>query len=179
MNIHFQNPDKKPMGHKLIRDCRIKWSSMVSSVKSVLDIRPVLEDFLHFTTLKFSDEEWELLEEIHGALMPIKDVLDLICRRDADLYQAEIAISELFKILESLGTPLAQKLLKSIKSEVEKRWNTKLVGLLKYLNDPSELLELEEAEKLAKVGRGRKKKKPSSGTSFLLHTLHCKIHSKR
>ena len=162
------------MGHKLIRDCRIKWSSMVGSVKSVLDIKEVLEDFLHFTTLKFSAEEWKLLEEIYGALMPIKDVLDVICRRDADLLEAEIAISELFKILESLGTPLAQKLLKSIKSEVEKRWNTKLVGLLKYLNDPSELLEMEEAEKQAKVGRGRKRKLPSSGiyiTSFLLHTL--------
>ena len=162
------------MGHKLIRDCRIKWSSMVGSVKSVLDIKEVLEDFLHFTTLKFSAEEWKLLEEIYGALMPIKDVLDVICRRDADLLEAEIAISELFKILESLGTPLAQKLLQSIKSEVEKRWNTKLVGLLKYLNDPSELLEMEEAEKQAKVGRGRKRKLPSSGiytTSFLLHTL--------
>ena len=65
-------------------------------------------------------------------------------------------------------------LLKSLKTEVQKRWNTDLVGLLKYLNDPSELLELEEAEKQAKVVRGRKRKLPSSGiydTSFLLHTL--------
>ena len=154
---------------------------MVSSVKSVLDIREVLEEFLHFTTLKFSAEEWELLEEIYGALMPVKDVLDVICRRDADLLEAEIAITELFKILESLGTPLSQKLLKSLKTEVQKRWNTDLVGLLKYLNDPSELLELEEAEKQAKASRGRKRKLPSAGTytSFLLHTLHCKIHSKR
>ena len=157
------------MGHKLIRDCRIKWSSMVSSVKSVLDIKEVLENFLHFTTLKFSAEEWELLEEIYGALMPIKDVLDVICRRDADLLEAEIAITELFKTLEALGSPLSQKLLKSLKSEVEKRWNTELVGLLKYLNDPSELLALEEAEKLAKVGRGRKRQKASKGK---LHTLH-------
>ena len=63
--------------------------------------------------------------------------------------------SKLFKILESLGTPLSQKLLKSLKSEVEKRWNTEVVGLLKYLNDPSELLDLEEAEKVAKEGLRR------------------------
>ena len=48
-------------------------------------ISEVLENFFEFSNLKFSAEEWTLMGEIYRALMPIKDVLDVICRIDADL----------------------------------------------------------------------------------------------
>ena len=139
------------MGSKLKRDCRIKWGSLVTSIKSALDIKPVLKEFLKYSTFALNDEEWDLLDEIYSVLMPVKDVVDVICRADADLLQAEIVFIELFDVLESIGTPLSRKMLANLKTELEKRWQTDLVGLLKYLNDPSEL------DKVPKT------KKPSTG----------------
>ena len=108
-------------------------------IKSALDIKEVLKNFLKYTDLKLSDEEWNLLEELYRILSPVKDVVNVICRRNADLLIAEVVFQELFDVLEKIGTPLARKLLDNIKAEIKKRWNLKAVSLLKYLNDPSEL----------------------------------------
>ena len=143
------------MGHKLKRDSKIKWSSMVDSIKSLLDIKPVLQEFLKYSILDFNKEEWTLLEELHGILMPVKDVVNIICTDDADLIDAEVAFQELFNVLEANDSTLAKNLLKSLKAELKKRWNPKIAGLLKYLNDPKEL------EKAA-----AKKKRPSAGTQI-------------
>ena len=152
----FQDPEKKPMGRKLTRDCKIKWGSLVGSIKSVLDIKPVLIDFLKYDTLAFNEEEWDLLEELYGVLSPVKDVVNVICRVDADLLEAEVVIKELFCLLESLGTNLSKKLLEALKIEIGKRWLPDHVGLLKYLNNPNEL---------SNVG----KKRPSAGKFLILH----------
>ena len=149
----FQDPEKKPKGRKLKRDSKIKWGSMVDSIKSILDIKPVLKDFLKYNTLEFNEEEWDLLDELYGVLSPVKDVVNIICREDADLLEAEVVIKELFNHLESLGTNLSQKLLEALKVEIKKRWHADYCSLLKYLNDPSEL------EKVPK-------KRPSVGKFF-------------
>ena len=130
------NPNKKPMGQKLIKDCKIKWGSLVTSLESGIKIRPVLETFLEHSTLKFTNKEWDVMEELVQVLGPIKTVVESMCRADADLLEAEVAIKELFKELESNGSPLALKILGLLKIEIGKRWHRKIVGLLKYLHDP-------------------------------------------
>ena len=139
---------------------------MVASIKSGLDIQEVLDDMLQYTTeLKFTKEEWDVMHELYDCLSPVKDVLDIICRRDADLLEAEIVFTELFKTLEALATPLSLKLLEALKKEIEKRWLTDVAGLLKYLNDPSDLLKIEEQQKVDK-----RRKRPSSGKHFIFTT---------
>ena len=138
---------------------------MVASIKSGLDIQEVLEDMLQYTSLKFTKEEWDIMHELFACLSPVKDVLDVICRRDADLLEAEIVFKELFKTLESLATPLSLKLLEALKIEIGKRWQSDLAGLLKYLNDPSDLLEAEEQQKQEK-----RRKRPSSGKHIIFTT---------
>ena len=76
------------------------------------------------------------MEELVQVLSPIKTVVESMCRADADLLEAEVAIKELFKELESNGSPLALKILDLLKIEIGKRWHRKIVGLLKYLHDP-------------------------------------------
>ena len=46
------------------------------------------------------------MEELVHVLGPIKTVVESMCRADADLLEAEVAIKELFKELESNGSPL-------------------------------------------------------------------------
>ena len=101
-----------------------------------------------------SDEEWNLLEELYRILSPVKDVVNVICRRNADLLIAEVVFQELFDVLEKIGTPLARKLLDNIKAEIKKRWNLKAVSLLKYLNDPSELDKVPSTKSKKKLSQG-------------------------
>ena len=103
--------------------------------------------------MELKDNEWELLEELHGILSPVKDVVNVICRTDADLLQAEIAFKYLFNVLEKFGTPLSEKLLAALKTEIEKRWKPDYAGLLKYLNDPSELEKSSKARKKPSAGK--------------------------
>ena len=128
-------PNKKPMGHKLIKDCEIKWGSLVTSLESGLKIREVLDKFLEHSTLKLSPEDWNAIEGLVQVLSPIKTVVESICRRDADLLEAEVAFKYLFKELKSNGSTLAMKMLSQLKIEIGKRWNSEIVGLLKYLTD--------------------------------------------
>ena len=139
------------MGSKLIKDCKIKWGSLVDSLESGIKIRPVLDDFLKYSTLKLEKEDWDAIDELVAALVPIKTVVESICRTDADLFEAEIVIKELFKELESVGSDLALKLLAALKIEIKKRWHPDIVGLLKYLTDPN------------KFPPSRKSKKPTRG----------------
>ena len=123
-------------------------------IKSALDIKEVLKNFLKYTDLKLSDEEWNLLEELYRILSPVKDVVNVICRRNADLLIAEVVFQELFDVLKKIGTPLARKLLDNIKAEIKKRWNLKAVSLLKYLNDPSELDKVPSTKSKKKLSQG-------------------------
>ena len=123
-------------------------------IKSALDIKEVLKNFLKYTDLKLSDEEWNLLEELYRILSPVKDVVNVNCRRNADLLIAEVVFQELFDVLEKIGTPLARKLLDNIKAEIKKRWNLKAVSLLKYLNDPSELDKVPSTKSKKKLSQG-------------------------
>ena len=123
-------------------------------IKSALDIKEVLKNFLKYTDLKLSDEEWNLLEELYRILSPVKDVVNVICRRNANLLIAEVVFQELFDVLEKIGTPLARKLLDNIKAEIKKRWNLKAVSLLKYLNDPSELDKVPSTKSKKKLSQG-------------------------
>lgn len=123
-------------------------------IKSALDIKEVLKNFLKYTDLKLSDEEWNLLEELYRILSPVKDVVNVICRKNADLLIAEVVFQELFDVLEKIGTPLARKLLDNIKAEIKKRWNLKAVSLLKYLNDPSELDKVPSTKSKKKLSQG-------------------------
>ena len=121
-------------------------------IKSALDIKEVLKDFLKYTNLGLSEDEWDLLLELYSILSPVKDVVNVICRRNSDLLIAETSFKYLFEVLEKNPSPLAAKLLANLKIEIEKRWNPRYVSLLKYLNDPSELSKVVKS-----------KRKPSTG----------------
>ena len=87
------------MGQKLIKDCKIKWGSMVESLQSGIKIREFLQKFLRNSPLDLTDSEWDKMEEMAQILDPVKTVVEMICREDADLLMAEVAIKKLFKML--------------------------------------------------------------------------------
>ena len=153
--IKFQNPNKKPNGHTLKRDCKIKWNTMLASIQSGIDVKPVIKKFLQHHPLSLSDEEWEIMEEIASVLGPCKDTMEALCREDADLLSAEVSLKKLFKTLRSFETTLADELCNALVIEIEKRWLTDVAGLLKYLNNPDKLTqENKKKRKLSAAFKG-------------------------
>lgn len=99
--------------------------------------------------VNFTDEEIETLTFLKEALQPIKDAVDRLSRRNANLLTAERIINVVFETLKEAANPtydpeepkkpnpLADILLDYIKIELEKRRPTDLVHLMEYLQDSS------------------------------------------
>ena len=134
-----------------MRDCKIKWSSLVDSIQSGIDIKPVLKQFLQYDALSMSDSEWEVMEEIAHVLGPCKVTVEALCREDADLLTAEVVLKKLFKTLRSFETVIANELCDALVIEIKKRWLPNVAGLLKYLNNPDKLTEQETNRKKRKI----------------------------
>ena len=126
-----------------MRDCKIKWSSLVDSIQSGIDIKPVLKQFLQYDALSMSDSEWEVMEEIAHVLGP--------CKVTVDLLTAEVVLKKLFKTLRSFETVIANELCDALVIEIKKRWLPNVAGLLKYLNNPDKLTEQETNRKKRKI----------------------------
>ena len=137
---------------------------MLESLQSIIDIKPVLKEFLQHTNLALSEDEWKQIEEATQILTPCKHVVNAICREDADLMLAEIAFKKLFKTLEEYEYPLAKELLLHLKTEIRKRWHPNVAGLLKYLYNPSNLTNLEKEKRT-------KSKRSTIGNFFSIYKL--------
>ena len=88
-NYCLQDPDKKPMGHCLKRYSKTRWNSIVDSIQSLIDVRPVVEEVLKYQTLALTESEWDKMNEMVKILAPCKIVVEMLCREDADLLTAE------------------------------------------------------------------------------------------
>ena len=84
-----------------------------------------------------SDEEFRKIEEIVQVLLPVKLVVEVLCRSDADLMTAEIAFEELFNDLKNMESNIAKDMLTAFENRIKNRWDPVVAGLLKYLHNPS------------------------------------------
>ena len=95
------------MGHSLMRDCKTRWNSLLASIQSGLDIKPVLKQFLQYhPLLALSDSEWEIMEELAQLLEPCKVTVEALCRENTDLLEAEVVLKKLFKHASDKGFSL-------------------------------------------------------------------------
>ena len=124
---------------------------MLDSIQSGLDVKPVLKKFLQYHPLALTEEEWEKMETLAQVLGPCKATVEALCREDADLLTAEVALKKLFKTLRSFEIPLANELCDALVIEIKKRWLPNIAGLLKYLNNPDKLTEQEGKRRRPKI----------------------------
>ena len=136
---------------------------MVDSIQRGLDIKLVLKPFLQHSTLALSNSDWEKMEEMVNVLGPVKVTMEALCRDDADLLSAEVALKKLFKTLRAYDSPFSHEVCDALVVEIGKRWQKDVAGLLKYLNNPDKLIQAEVL--------GKRKKKPSDAfpTGIILH----------
>ena len=107
------------------------------SLESIKKVKVPLKKLMKDSTLALTDQEFEKIDELLEVLMPVKLVVEAICRQDADLLTAEVAFQELFDDLKAKDSELAQEMLFALRKRIKERWNPILAGLLKYLHNPT------------------------------------------
>ena len=146
------------IGSQLAGETKTRWNSTAYMLESLLKVKIPLKKVLKDSNLALSEYEFEKIAEILKVLLPVKDVVEAICREDADLMVAETAFNELFKTLKSLAdtSMLAQEMLESLRKRVKSRWNPIAAGLLKYLHNPKSIKPQPDLDEIFKAPSRKK-----------------------
>ncbi len=86
--------------------------------------------------LDISDREFENIDKIIKSLQPVKIGVEMLGRRDATLLTAEVVFTFILDELEVQTNSFSTSLKQAVEKRLQERRNKKLVGLLKYLNNP-------------------------------------------
>jgi hypothetical protein len=97
-------------------------------------VQKVLIDFKNTdTSLDLSHDDIQMLFDIITALIPVKTTVEALCRRDSNLFTADIAINFMLKKLKDANSAISKKLYAALIIRMEER-RTDLSGLLQYLH---------------------------------------------
>ena len=143
--------DKPAIGYQFATETKTRWNSTAAMLESILKIKIPLKKILKGSNLELSEQEFDRIQEILDVLMPVKIVVETICREDADLLIAETAFNELFKTLNANDSFLAFKMLESLKKRVKSRWNPLTAGLLKFLHNPKNIQNQNDLDEIFKA----------------------------
>ena len=147
-----------PSGYQLATETKTRWNSTALMLESILKIKTPLKKVLKDSDLALSELEFVRIREVLDVLMPVKVVVEALCREDADLMVAETAFNELFKSLKANNSFLATKMLESLRKRVKSRWNPLPAGLLKFLHNPK-MIQPQNQKNLDEIFKAPSQKK--------------------
>ena len=93
------------------------------------------------TSVTITDAEIKILHDLIDVLESVKHTVDGLCRRDATLLTVKRIHGFVLKALPNSNSAYSAFLMSHLEVRIEERRNPCLVHLLKYLHDPSFLLE--------------------------------------
>lgn len=87
--------------------------------------------------IHFSQGEWATLHELHEILDIIKTIVEILCRRDASLITADVAVKYALKNLKRMNTPLSEEMANALIKRYSER---RLIeaATLQYLTNPNQ-----------------------------------------
>lgn len=148
----------------LTKDCKTRWNSLLLMLervyllrnciqKALIDISPPEGEYF-----ALSKDEIKMVSAIINALVPVKATVDALCRRDANLFTADAAITFMLKKLKDANNVISQKLHSALILRMQQR-RTDISGVLQYLHN------------------GRTKVQSESETEFV--TVHSSIKCRK
>lgn len=123
----------------LIKDCKTRWSSLLGMLERFYLLkdctRKTLIDLKNMdTSLDLSHEDIQMLRNLIRALLPIKITVEALCRRDSNLFTADLAINFMLTKLQEADSDISRKLRAALLIRMKER-RTDLSGLLQYLHN--------------------------------------------
>lgn len=124
---------------QLVLDCKTRWNTLEAMVARFLRIRSAVVEALQELNLHYiwSESHSRTAIAILDALKPVRIAIEALSRNDATLLTGEGVLKFLFDTLKNNNTDLSKKLLEQIRTKIEKRRNSSLVSLMKFLQNPT------------------------------------------
>ena len=121
---------------QLQKDCKTRWNSLLSMLERFYLLKNCIEKALIDlkSNVKFSKEEYDLVSDLIHALQPVKAAVDLLCRRDATLLTAEVALKFMLGKLKEQNSVICKEMMLALLARVEQR-RTAASGVLQYLHN--------------------------------------------
>uniref|UniRef100_A0A2A4J3N7 BED-type domain-containing protein n=2 Tax=Heliothis virescens TaxID=7102 RepID=A0A2A4J3N7_HELVI len=123
--------------YSLTCDAITRWSSLANTLERFLKLKNCIVKALIDLKVQiiFSDSDWKDLEQFHEILDIVKTVLEALCRRDATLLTADVAIKFALNKLSNIDTHLSRKMISALKTRYTQR---RLIeaSILNYLQNP-------------------------------------------
>ena len=95
-------------------------------------IKKSVLDFEIADSIKMLDHEYEIVSELMNVLNPIKVTVESLCRGDANLVTADIAMEFMFSKLNEINTDLSRELFLALSNRIKER-RTEYSSLAQYL----------------------------------------------
>ena len=124
-------------------------------IQSAMQMEKVFFDNIYdLVHIRFSASEIQHLKDIQAALSPLHHLTKAICSNDADLLVADVAFKTALNHLKRKENDISQSLHDALRHEYSQRKNTKLVRVLRYLQNPEHLHD-QETDPLFSMGDSR------------------------
>lgn len=122
----------------LLLDIKTRWNSIIPMLERILLLKDCIKDSLEeLSSLSlFYNVDFDLVVQLCNVLLPVKLTIEALCRSNANIIQAEGALSFLYKKLEQQHTEIAKNMLIGIKTRMEQRQNKNLINLATYILNP-------------------------------------------
>ena len=140
-NGALQDEVKKQLSLKHLKpniDMKTRWNSMIPMLQSFVKLKgPLLAIWPQIkrpNSLELNEEDFEMAQTIIKVLAPCLIAVRKLCRRDTNLYTADIIMKETINELERLGTTLSLSLASKLRIRYEERRQPVLVSLIKFLS---------------------------------------------
>ncbi|KAJ2937741.1 hypothetical protein O0L34_g19134 [Tuta absoluta] len=135
-DLFLQKYVKEEKGKELslILDCRTRWNSLLSMLERFYYLKVCIDKALIDvgSEVKFSSDEWSIINELIVSLKPLKMAVEALCRRESTLITADTTLKFVLDKLYSQGTTLSTELAEALRNRIAERRLSEVTGTLVY-----------------------------------------------
>lgn len=119
-------------------DCKTRWSSLFLMLERFNLLKTCIQKaFLDFATddsLKMNETEFKIISDLVLLLAPIKATVEALCRQDANLITADIAMEFMLSKIKEQNCDISRQLFSALSHRIQQR-RTQFSSLLMYLHN--------------------------------------------
>ena len=125
----------------LVLDVPTRWNSSIAMLASAVKMKEALKRVQKKGPLKekFSlptDKEWEAIDNLRAALMPVEILTKLLCEENVSILKAESLFQGAFRALRSFNNDVATKLRLKLEKRYKQRRQVNILSVLTFIMAP-------------------------------------------